>query len=431
MALTLTSSPSGLAFIKNGIYLEWSSDLFPINTVDSAWAIIADGYTAGGQYYIDVSNSATELITGRHIQFFESGNVVAEAQIISTSVPSNRRLLLNIDRPDSGTTVQRYYKDYAAEVELQYTQPINSGYEDITGIRSALLLQDLSTYLESVWQPYTLGQDASGIDRNAIYFRYRFREVYETTEGTWSAYSTAIPALNGGLQDGQTLSEFTLDGATKRFMTNRPDLSYAVDGETYPLPAYIETQPYTSVDATYGTASVAGPIVGLFPYTSAKSGDEQSIEVMGNPVSRSYVLLDNPFLCREAITIGWLNPYGRSEAFTFVGRQTQRKTSSKGIAMTRFNRDTSPVANSGVLSNYKRLQQIIDKEVVYTANSGYVTREMLEWLSEIVLSDYVWIQDGANVTPILVTTSEVVYSDTAAKTFELSISYVKSSEVVA
>lgn len=431
MALTLTSSPSGLAFIKNGVRLEWSSDLFPINTVDSARSILADGYTAGGQYYVEVTTAATELIVGRWIRFFFAGNVTAEARILAVSTPGNRRLVLNIDRPSAGSTVQRFYKDYGVEVELQYEQPVSAGYETISGIRSALLEQDLAGYLASVWQPYTLGQTSDGRDKNAIYFRYRYREVYEGFTGSYSAYSTAVPALNGGLQIEQTLSEFTLDGVTKRFMTNRPLISYGVTGEKYPLPFYDNGAVY--IDELSPNDFIAGPSVGIFDaslqlgigvFAQISAGDDTA-------QSATYRIFPNPFLCSEALTIGWINPYGRSDAYTFVGRQTQRKTSSKAISMKRFNTALAPVANTGVLSNYERLQQIVDKEIVYTVGSGYVTREMLEWLSELVHAEYVWIQDGSNVYPILVTTGEVTYADTTAKTFEITISYVKSAEVIA
>jgi hypothetical protein len=426
MALTLTSSPSGLAFIKNGVRLEWSSDLFPINTVDSARSILADGYTAGGQYYVEVTTAATELIVGRWVRFFFAGNVTAEARILAVSTPSNRRLVLNIDRPSAGSTVQRFYKDYGVEVEMQYEQPVGAGYETISGIRSALLEQDLASYLASVWQPYTLGQLPDGRDKNAIYYRFRFREVYEGFTGTYSAYSTPVPALNGGLQIDQTLSQFTLDGVTKRFMTNRPLVSYGVAGIEYTLPMYATTAVY-----------VDGALTGNFQQPGlAITQDEVTYQavvsqVNTTPLSIPYRIFPNPFLCSEALTIGWINPYGRSDAYTFVGRQTERKTSAKAIAMKRYNTALAPVVNTGVLRNYQRLQQIVDKEIVYTVGSGYVTREMLEWLSEIVHAEYVWIQEGANVYPILVTTGEVTYADTAAKTFEITLSYVKSVEVIA
>src|SRR5690606_28481642 len=142
------------------------------------------------------------------------------ALILAVSVPSDRRLTVNIPNPGiliGVSSVRLYYYNYAVELRLKIGQPTGTADYTVTLTTSANEI-DIAPTLRKYWQRMLLDYP-SGYEGDQLTYVYATREVYLGSATSFSSDSSQLVAVGGKLIAPQL-------GVSPVMLTARPAVSY-------------------------------------------------------------------------------------------------------------------------------------------------------------------------------------------------------------
>ena len=218
---------------------------------------------------------------------------------------------------------------------------------------------------------------------------------------------------------------------TTRFLTNAPNQKIR-DGEyaelsilTYALSA----NPYGRITA-YQSGSSANYDTGAL--ASVKNRITLPVEVPGAETFANVIRIDCSIRIASArqseiqsfytdqtcnpnpVRIGWLNVLGGIDRYTFTGDKVQEIAANR----TTFVRELDyPITQEGRGDSVLKTT-ISDKQTIYSA---FETEEVHLWLSEILSSPEVWIEDGAYHVPVVITARQTIVKD--PKLIQMKLTY--------
>lgn len=289
------------------------------------------------------------------------------------------------------------------------------------------VVQDfLTENLESI-----SGNDVVNADKSEVSVLVDLYEVVQTTADTLSTEweedgtgtpdlsSSAIHCVNATLQheETQNLNVFSVDDATKRFLTNSPTTLDIGESETAQLhfvtneaTVKVKVQFFDSNDVLILSTSV--PTVAL---TVTDKAGLIEIDASTAPAGTSYITIrlakgnlsaDISETIRyniktectdEERRIKWLNPLGGIDSYTFTSQTSQEVRFGSRSFQKRIEKGFS-VEDRGetVLQN--------TAEDHFQVFSKAQNREAIEWLGEIGGNGVnAWIDNGTNKVPIIIT----------------------------
>ena len=218
---------------------------------------------------------------------------------------------------------------------------------------------------------------------------------------------------------------------TTRFLTNAPNQKIR-DGEyaelsilTYALSAnpYGRITAYQSgSSANYDTATLASvknritlPVIfpGAETFTDVIRLD-CSIRIATARQSEILSFYTDQVCSPDPVRIGWLNVLGGIDRYTFTGDKVQEITAKRST----FIKDLDyPITQEGRGDSVLRTQTG-DKNTIY---SRFESEEVQLWLSEILSSPEVWIENGSYHDPIIVTARQTIVQD--PKLLQMKLTY--------
>lgn len=128
----------------------------------------------------------------------------------------------------------------------------------------------------------------------------------------------------------------------------------------------------------------------------------------------------------NGVRFAWVNNYGVWDYYTF-GLQNDKTTAlEKGIYKQNFvNYSTTTNAVDYSISRRGNNAYYTNINEVYTANSDWLTQEEADWLEQLFYSPNVYIQDGSNMVPVIINSSDFVSKTNprTQKNFQYAITY--------
>jgi hypothetical protein len=310
------------------------------------------------------------------------------------------------------------------------------------------IVQDYLTYnLESVTT-----NDVINANNSEVEVQLEFYEVTDsgtTLVTTWTGTGTPsgtsssqIWAVNATRQheEAQNLDAYTVDTTAKLWMTNGGTQKIART-ETMQLhfltneaDVKVKIQEYNSGGGlVVSTAIPSSPLTvsdkaGILKFNGSTLNPSTSyvnfILAKGDlSADRSETIRYNvQDICREdKLRLKWINPLGGIDSFTFISRTNKE---------TRFRSKTyEQVIEKGyAIADRGRTVLSVDAEEAIDVYSDTLTTSQLNWLSEIGRSNGVWIEEGTNLVPVIVTSRKVKTLDNDSKIFQCSYKLVKSNK---
>jgi len=127
-------------------------------------------------------------------------------------------------------------------------------------------------------------------------------------------------------------------------------------------------------------------------------------------------------VCRDdKIRVKWINPLGGIDSFTFIS-ETNKEVRFRSKTYEQVIEKGFAVADRGRTVLNVNAEEAID---VY---SDSLTTAQLNWISEIGRSNGVWLEDGSNLVPVIVTSRKVKTLNNNNKIFQASYKLVKSNK---
>jgi hypothetical protein len=128
----------------------------------------------------------------------------------------------------------------------------------------------------------------------------------------------------------------------------------------------------------------------------------------------------------NGVRFAWVNNYGVWDYYTF-GLQNDKTTAmDRGIYKQNFV-NYSTTANTIPYNIQRRGNNAYYTNIneIYTANSDWLTQEEADWLAQLFYSPNVYIQDGFNMVPVIITSNDFVSKTNprTQKNFQYSINY--------
>lgn len=402
MALTLNSAPETRAFFGEPMLFQFTSDLFPTPSAETARTISYSDVTSSGFWRIGVTTSAVNLTAGRYIVFTVSGKTyTARILAVSTTVPdtSYRYLTLNIPNPGVSagvTTVKRYYFGYAIQLQLFIGQPTYAAtYTEV--IESTTGTIDIAPVLSRLWQRYLAAFDSVGRSLDQLTYRYQYREIWADSTPSYSSLSGDHVALPGSLLPQQSIEQFELEP-----LSTRPVQVEAVEGQIVPFVVLPETSGTNFIRQSFGLTIDDVIQTGLHAsgslFTIASGRNTLQLRNLSGALSSPF---DFVARCRKDLDIEflWRNNQGQFDSYVFtlvrenvgISKDKSFRSNTRAAALT-----------LGNLGAYERSYASTDAEISWTITSGKVGQLCALWLSEMGQSNEVYYRDGLKYYRVII-----------------------------
>jgi hypothetical protein len=128
----------------------------------------------------------------------------------------------------------------------------------------------------------------------------------------------------------------------------------------------------------------------------------------------------------NGVRFAWINDYGVWDYYTF-GLQNDKTTAmDRGIYKQNFvNYSTTTNAVNYNISRRGNNAYYTNIDEIYTANSDWLTQEEADWLEQLFYSPNVYIQEGSNMIPVIINSSDFVSKTNprTQKNFQYAITY--------
>lgn len=402
MALTLVSQPADRSFLDNPMKFAFTSNLYPTNTAAAASIILGVSTTTSGLWVIEIAGGSpnnTIYTVGRYLYFGVSGRTYV-ARILAVAEPSALKLTVNIPNPGvlpTVTQINRFYQDYAVEMEISIGQPnfaatyvemakFTSLNFDVAGL--------IAKYMTNYFEKYGTGQESD----SQLTWKYRYREYWHDSANSYNSLSSDKVCVLGKLLAKESASTYT-----GQMLTSRPVQIEAVSGQiipfgTFPTVGGTEFFRQQFDDNTFDFATENDlQKVGVLMVMA--SGDNSvSFRNAAGLVSAEYSITAR---CRRDtdIELHYLNRLGEWDSHVFT-RQIETSTSDKGGLYT-GSEYLAPVTTGGE-GNYERAFGNIVNESSLQVTAGRVGDNVAKWLSEILYSPEVYLRDGLKYYRVLV-----------------------------
>lgn len=414
MALSSITFPPQQCFIggvtqrPNRIEFNATSNLFPTNTADTARTILAKGDTDSGFFWIEVDSS--------HAAQFPQGSFVTilgkQARILSSSTPSNYRMVLNIQ--DIGVTatsdtVIQFYKDWGLEIRLVV------GSVTLDRVFNALPI-DLGEMMRVFIQSYFEQVDAELRTADSVDCVLSYREVYLGHSNAFTPYATTLNLNRGRTEAGQTVPS---DG----FFTARPNITYVVNGQKIPLGFYNQ-EGAAQIDIDYGQ---------YVKELSVTAQDRQRLLLIDAFAGYGHGSITFEGVTKQLIfvntTLPWIELHWRDMLGTWQSHYFYVTDKRHEVAKEQpYRKDTIEQATTQgtqITAQGVRLFQTAAQDI-WTLQTGKVSDDSAAWLRSLLDADEVFYRDGENFYPVIILAGEVPFyaeSQLAEMSFEMISAY--------
>jgi len=262
----------------------------------------------------------------------------------------------------------------------------------------------------------------------------------------WEEDGTGTPDLttsffwvtNSALQheETQNLNVYSTDVATKPFLSHAPKTLKLKRTETaqlhfltFELSVTTRIASYNSSDVLIATTTsslavadkaVIALIDGSTFVASTSYIKVYIVDSIGTTISETIRYNIDEACNDNTLRLKWVNPLGGIDAYTFTSKlkeelrfrqKTFERVIEKGYAIKERGDTVLSVSGSDALEVY----------------SSYLTKTELEWLSQIGLSNNVWIDDGTFI-PVIVTSRKTKTLDTSKKVFQAAFKLKKAND---
>jgi hypothetical protein len=258
----------------------------------------------------------------------------------------------------------------------------------------------------------------------------------EDGSGTPDKTSSAIHAVNATLQhlETQDMDIYTVDDTTKKFLTNAPLIQRIGENETIQLHyvTNLSNTRFRLIQYNSAGASISDVLSSSIVVTD-KAGilllDEASM--LSNAVKFEVILHRNPGDPRSetrtfnidtqcydnAVRLKWLNPLGGFDSYTFVSKKEQSLRHRAKIFDKLLDSDFSIEDRGATVIS-------VDATDEFTIFSQAEPRATILWLAELDANKVnVWIDDGTNFIPIIITSRKTKILDTESAILQKEIKF--------
>lgn len=415
MPLTITTFPPQQCFIggitqpPNLIPFVATSNLFPVNTADTARTILATGTTAGGFFWIEVSNSfAAQFPQGSSVSVLGR-----EARVLVASTITNWRMVLNISNPGvtaGVTTVNRFYKDWGIQIRLQVGSTTRERTFNVGNI-------DLGEFMRSFMASFFEVSDSVLITADSLQCTLSYREVFQGHTNAYIVYGTTLNLNRGRLEAGETTP---LSG----FFGTRPEITYVVNGQRVPIGFYNQGATAT-LGRDFGSFQLPISVSAQIRQRLLIFDTVQSNGVTYNEVTlagqRRRMIFDRPAL--PFIELHWRGRQGVWNSHYFYVTDKRHAVSKDEVYLS--NAVEAAQTIGAITAPGKRFFNATPTDV-WTLNTGKVSDGAARWLRVILESDEVFYRLNGEYYPIIVLPTSVPFfaeSQLAEFTFEIASAY--------
>lgn len=262
----------------------------------------------------------------------------------------------------------------------------------------------------------------------------------EDGSGTPDKTSSAIHGVNATLQhlETQNMNAYTVDDTTKKFLTNAPLIQRIGAGETIQL-HYVTNKgttryrlkQYNSAGSLIsnvlsGNTSITDKAGILLLDESAMLAATIKFEVFLEDTSSNIISETRTFnidtQCYDnTVRLKWLNPLGGFDSYTFVSKKEQS---------LRHRSKTFDKLLDSDFSIEDRGETVISVDATdeFSTFSQAEPRATILWLAELDANKInVWVDDGTNFIPILITGRKTKILDTENAILQKEVKYKYSN----
>ena len=403
MALTLITQPPLICFV-GGVSqkparagLSFTSDLFPINLVDTARTITANGTTSQGFLFIEISAAfAAEFVAGNLVTI--AGQV---RRVLSTSTPLEYRIVLDNPVPivNGVTTIIKSFESYGVEVR------VTQGANVIAQVFNVLDF-DISDMLAVIQQNNFKATDANFLTADVVVATVAYREVFQGSTTSYTDLAATRQITRGRLDQAEAAP------TGENFFCTRPDVSRGYEGQSVPLAFYITDENASTFIEDYisfelRTAITASNRQRLFITQLQKTtGNTFNEFIIG--VDRKKIIVELPKF--PFVELSWRSRKGTWESHFFY-LTAKTATAQKGDQF-RLNNNETALVNGSALINKGRSFFLSDLQESWTMDTGKIGEMEAEWIKDVLNSEEVLMRNGLNYYPVnVLPTSSPFYQE--------------------
>ena len=403
MALTLITQPPLICFV-GGVSqkparagLSFTSNLFPINLVDTARTITAHGTTSQGFLFIDISAAfAADFVAGNLVTI--AGQV---RRVLSTSTPLEYRIVL--DNPiaivNGVTTIIKSFESYGVEVS------VTQGANVITQVFNVLSF-DISDMLAVIQQNNFKATDATFLTADVVIATVAYREVFQGSATSYINLAATRQITRGRLDQAEAMP------TGENFFCTRPDVSRGYEGQSVPLAFYITDENASTFIEDYIAFELRTAITAsnrqrlIITQLQKTAGNTFNEFIIG--IDRKKIIVELPRL--PFVELSWRSRKGTWESHFFY-LTAKTATAQKGDQF-RLNNNETALVNGSTLTNKGRSFFVSDLQESWTMDSGKIGEQEAEWIKDVLNSEEVLMRNGLNYYPVnVLPTSSLFYQE--------------------
>ena len=172
-------------------------------------------------------------------------------------------------------------------------------------------------------------------------------------------------------------------------------------------------------------------ITGSWDYYTVKLYPQDSVQqgfFNPNGVWDSFTIYKQTGNCQyPGVRFGWINDYGVWDYFNFVLQEDKNTVVDRGLYRQNFV-DYSTTSNGVTYDRERRGNNAYYTNISanFTANSDWLTQAQADWLEGLFISPNVYIQDGTNWLPVIITDTEFTSKTNprTQKLFKYTVNYI-------
>jgi len=264
----------------------------------------------------------------------------------------------------------------------------------------------------------------------------------EDGAGTGGYTTSSIYQFNGVNNHLQTLDDWYADGATKHFLTDRPQNSKIINNQKYICGILPQKEAYSgAMDIFEYQLPNANGIPNVNTTGSIQSATRRKLSFTIDPTylasttkSIRYRILDNGGLpitedfvvnvvegCGDEVNLYWQNHWGEFDQYFFKGNQTeQTKNSTKSITnRLNLSYNTYDRGKKDIIKTNTRIHE------VFTETER---PEVITWLAEISESVDAYVMVGTDRVSINIVSVTSNIDNNQDGIFQLSVKYTMANE---
>lgn len=365
-----------------------------------------------------------------------------------------RQVIFEASSDDANITrmIADIYVDGVYETSIEKSPTIGTSDQfkfDVSLVAQDFLTHDLNT---------TISDDVLNFTNSAKNFTVDLFEVLDTTSDTletnWGENGGGSPEYSGSafvitnttLQhtETQNLDDWLCANNTDTFLTNRPFAAKIYKGHPIQLD-FLTTNTsivgkYTEFDSSgsdLGTTTIQSGGVSITRKKGAIIVDTGSLQSNTDYVkiwiqkkvgesttditSKHRVNIKD--YCEDTLTLYWQNPLGGIDWHSFNGAHEAFRTSERNV-FEKFVADGFAVTDRGMSVHNVNSDE---GKTLFTSTEKEAT---VNWLRELVSSNEVYVYDGTNFLPIIITSNEVIYDNTFDPIFQFAVQYVEANKPI-